>query len=202
MCGIAGIISKQNATKKNLGLMLSNLVHRGPDGIYGHINENVALGMTRLAIVDIKGGAQPAFSKDRKISLIFNGEIFNYSILKKKLISKGIKFKTNSEVETLLNLYIYYGLSFVEKLNGQFAIAIRDGRSNELHLVRDRFGIRPLFWSKDKDNFIFASEIKSILSTGLIQTQINPQSLLSTIRFWTNIGDITSFNNIKQRKMN
>jgi len=198
MCGIAGIISKQNATKKNLGLMLSNLVHRGPDGIYGHINENVALGMTRLAIVDIKGGAQPAFSKDRKISLIFNGEIFNYSILKKKLISKGIKFKTNSEVETLLNLYIYYGLSFVEKLNGQFAIAIRDGRSNELHLVRDRFGIRPLFWSKDKDNFIFASEIKSILSTGLIQTQINPQSLLSTIRFWTNIGDITSFNNIKQ----
>jgi asparagine synthase (glutamine-hydrolysing) len=198
MCGIAGFIGKKPAEATSLHRMLASIGHRGPDSFSGFVEGGVALGTARLAIVDLLGGIQPALSEDRKVAVVFNGEIFNYLDLRRELIEKGAQFKTRSEVETLLQLYLAEGVGFVERLNGQFAIAVWDGRSGDLHLFRDRFGIRPLFWTKTGDGICFGSEIKAILASGVIEPRLDPRSLVETFRFWTNIGDTTAFENVRQ----
>jgi asparagine synthase (glutamine-hydrolysing) len=198
MCGVAGYISKNPATADILHRMLASIGHRGPDTFSGFVEGGMAMGTARLAIVDLEGGIQPALSDDRKVIAIFNGEIFNYMDLRNSLIEREANFKTRSEIETLLRLYLAEGPSFVERLNGQFAIAIWDGRSGDLHLYRDRFGIRPLFWTKTSDGICFASEIKAILASGKVEAKLDLRSLAETFRFWTNIGDTTAFHGIRQ----
>ncbi|MBT6601154.1 MAG: asparagine synthase (glutamine-hydrolyzing) [Nitrospina sp.] len=199
MCGIAGYLTLNGrASAGTLHQMLSTIEHRGPDGLSGFVDKQVALGTARLSIVDLEGGSQPALSENRDVCVVFNGEIYNYLEERDLLIQKGHLFSTNSEVETLLGLYTEFGPKFVERLNGQFAIAIWDGRNEALHLYRDRLGIRPLFWHRSNKGFIFASEIKSIFQHHEVAPRLNRQSIAETFRFWTNIADTSSFENIQQ----
>jgi asparagine synthase (glutamine-hydrolysing) len=199
MCGIAGFIFKsKKAEVALLDHMIKAIAHRGPDYFGGFVTGGVALGCARLSIVDLEGGVQPAISNDHKVSVVFNGEIFNYKDLRKGLEEKGVHFHTNSEVETLLELYLAYGEKMFPLLNGQYAIAIWDGRGERLILCRDRVGIRPLFWLLDKNRFAFASEIKALALIPGVALRLNSRSLVQTFRFWTNVGDTSAFEGIYQ----
>ena len=140
MCGIAGYLGfTERAQAVTLQRMLGAISHRGPDQFGGFIDGGTALGCARLSIVDLEGGTQPAVSREHRIAVVFNGEIFNYLDLRAKL---KVAFRTRSEVETLLHLYIIHGTEMFQMLNGQFAIAIWDGRgSDTLIMARDGVGI-------------------------------------------------------------
>jgi asparagine synthase (glutamine-hydrolysing) len=199
MCGIAGFISNNGkADSSLLCAMLKAIAYRGPDSLSGFVNDGAALGTARLSIVDLEGGVQPAVSEDRRVVAVFNGEIFNYQDLRRQLAQKNIHFRTNSEVETLLWLYLTYDENMFQLLNGQYAIAIWDGRHERLLLCRDRIGIRPLFWVSDKEGVAFASEIKALAVRPGVELHLNLCSLVQTFRFWTNVGDTSAFEGIHQ----
>ena len=199
MCGIAGYLShRSRADATVLEGMLNAIGYRGPDECTGHVSGGAALGCVRLSIVDLAGGTQPAVSQDGRTAVVFNGEIFNYRQLKSDLEGRGIRFSTNSEVETLLHLHAVYGEGMFERLKGQFAIAVWDGRRDCLLLARDRFGIHPLFWHADDGGMTFASEIKALATRPHIPLTVNPRSLVQTFRFWTNVGDTSAFEGIHQ----
>lgn len=176
MCGISGIYNlrtKNKIEEKIIDKMLYAIRHRGPDGFNKMINEQVALGFNRLSFLDLSGGMQPLYNEDKKITMICNGEIFNYQELKEELISKGHDFRTKTDVEVICHLYEEYGLDFPKYLNGQFAIAIYDERTRQLVLVRDQIGICPLFYTVADNRVIFASEIKAILEYPGIERKLN-----------------------------
>lgn len=167
MCGIGGFsLSSKTALSKNiLNKILNNIKHRGPDdcGTYEDHNNQIGLVHTRLSIQDLSShGHQPMLSKNNQIALVFNGEIYNFRELRSELISEGIKFNGHSDTEVLLNLYIKYGQEMLDRLNGIFAFAIWDERSQNLFLARDNFGIKPLYYNFTKSDFFFASELKSL----------------------------------------
>lgn len=200
MCGISGLVApvtKEDAQAR-LHAMLANIRYRGPDECSGAVGDGFGIGAVRLAIVDIAGGTQPAISDDGKIFVVFNGEIFNFRDLRAQLVGKGHLFRSNSEVEVLLHLYREFGTGMVSQLNGQFAIAIYDAGARELHLFRDPFGIRPLFWWQDKESIVFGSEIKALLANREISTSIDPRAVIETMRFWTVVGERSMFEGIKQ----
>lgn len=198
MCGIVGFAhGNKPADLDALVAMLSVIRHRGPDQFGAYLDGAAALGSARLSINDLEGGLQPAVSEDHRVGIVFNGEIFNYLDLRADLERRGVRFQTRSEVETLLWLYRTEGEAMFARINGQFAIAIWDGRSQRLLLARDRFGIRPLFWSQDGDEVRFGSEIKALAATrpGLALDRL---ALLQTLRFWTVAGERTAFAGIRQ----
>ena len=200
MCGIAGIIAPLSAEvgQQRLQAMLGQIAYRGPDECTGSVGEGFAIGVVRLSIVDLVTGTQPAISGDGKVFVVFNGEIFNYRELRASLAAKGHIFSSNSEVEVLLHLYQEHGTRMAGMLNGQFAIAIWDGNARAIHLLRDPFGIRPLFWWSDGQAFIFASEIKALLANREVSVSVDPRALIETVRFWTVVGERTMFAEIKQ----
>lgn len=167
MCGIAGWFGRgtgeQDASKR-LNAMCDTILHRGPDDRGQFIADGIALGMQRLSIVDIAGGHQPMSSSDGQIQIVFNGEIFNHSDLREAEIGRGGKFLSRSDTEVILRLFERFGLACIDMLNGMFAIAIWDGRQQQLHLVRDRLGVKPLYWRFEDGEIVFASEIKAILA--------------------------------------
>lgn len=199
MCGIAGYYSAASATPDVLRRMLIAIAHRGPEALSGMIDGGLAIGTARLAIVDLPGGMQPAISGDRRAAVVFNGEIFNYLDLRGDLARRGVVFRTRSEAETLLHLYLAYGAAFVERLDGQFAIAVWDGSTRQVHLCRDRVGIRPVFWARLADGGVaFGSEIKALFAHGGVAARLAPSALLQTFRFWTTVGDTTAFEGVRQ----
>lgn len=199
MCGIAGFVERDGvAQPESLHGMLSAIVHRGPDSLGGYAYEGAAIGCARLSITDLAGGAQPAISDDGLVSLVFNGEIFNYAELRAGLIARGAEFRTNSEVETLLRLYLERGTEMFVALNGQFAIAIWDARTRRLVLARDRVGIRPVFWTRTARRFAFASEVKALATLPDVSLQLNRHALLQAFRFWTSVGDTSAFAGVHQ----
>ena len=169
MCGINGIIRNYNVNLKNdIKTMNDLIIHRGPDdeGLYEEVNNqySIALGMRRLSIIDIANGKQPLISNDGKVIIVFNGEIYNFQKLKSELIDKGVLFLTNSDTEVVLNMYLNFGVDSFAKLDGMFAFSIYDKRINKLFIARDFFGEKPLYYSQNSDNLVWASELKSILS--------------------------------------
>lgn len=200
MCGIAGIIAPISAEDgcARLQAMLAQIAYRGPDECTGSVGEGFAIGTVRLSIVDLVTGTQPAISADGKLFVVFNGEIFNYRELRASIAAKGHALSTNSEVEVLLHLYQEHGSRMVEMLNGQFAIAIWDGNTRALHLLRDPFGIRPLFWWSDGQSIIFASEVKALLANREVSLSLDRDALVQTVRFWTVVGERSMFSEIKQ----
>jgi asparagine synthase (glutamine-hydrolysing) len=169
MCGIAGVLGETRENRDNLlGKMGNSIAHRGPNASGIYINNRVAFVHRRLAILDLSEKAnQPFISPCGNYVLLFNGEIFNYNTFYKKLEIYKIDFKTHSDTEVLLYLLIYFGLSILDELNGFFSFAFYDKINNKCWLVRDRFGVKPLFWSKDSENkIIFASEPKAIFASG------------------------------------
>lgn len=164
MCGIAGGIGPSAPSKLVLNNQLDSIKHRGPDDQGTYVNQGIALGMCRLAIVEIAAGKQPATDERESIHLVFNGEIYNYRELRQELELSGIHCRDSSESEVIINLYLKHGISFINKLNGMFAIAINDSRDNSLHLIRDRMGKKPLWISQIQDGTLFfASEVRALL---------------------------------------
>ena len=200
MCGVAGIVAPLSSEEAQgrLQAMLAQIAYRGPDECTGSAGDGFAIGAVRLSIVDLLTGTQPAISEDGKIFAVFNGEIFNYQELRASLKERGHAFSSNSEVEVLLHLYQVYGAKMASMLNGQFAVAIWDGNKGALHLFRDPFGIRPLFWWAAGGSIIFGSEIKSILANREVPAVLDHKGLFQTAQFWTVVGDRTMFEGIKQ----
>jgi asparagine synthase (glutamine-hydrolysing) len=170
MCGIAGFIDREgdDANLREREILLDRMcrliIHRGPDEQGTAIEGRAALGMRRLSIIDLKTGQQPIYNEDKDLLIIFNGEIYNYLELKRNLESRGYKFKTNSDTETILHAYEEFGERCVDHLRGMFAFAIWNKREESLFIARDRVGKKPLFYSlTEKGVFVFASEMKSLL---------------------------------------
>ena len=200
MCGIAGIFNyhsqKQPSLELNIKNMLSVIQHRGPDenGIY--LGENVSLGSARLSIIDIDSGQQPLSDESGNYWIVYNGEIFNYKELRKGLEEKGIRFKTHSDTEVVVQMYATYGSECLNQFNGQFAFCIWNKKEKELFLARDRVGIRPLYyWQKD-ESFAFCSEIKGLFTLDNIERSISAESLAQIFTFWTTLSPNTPFEKI------
>ena len=157
MCGIVGYInlSENRFSKKNLINMTSELIHRGPDDFgYWH-NNNVGFGHRRLSIIDLNPRSkQPMINKKRDLILNYNGEIYNYLEIKSDLIKSGYQFFTSSDTEVLLNAWDKWGIKSISKLNGMFAFSIYDKKINKVFFVRDRYGIKPLYYYKKKNLFV------------------------------------------------
>lgn len=175
MCGIAGIISASN--RGLIRSMTQVMAHRGPDGEGYYESDDIALGHKRLSIIDLQGGKQPIANEDGNLQLICNGEIYNSPELRTSLENSGHTFKTHTDVEVILHLYEEHGEQCVNHLRGMFAFAIWDTKKKTLFTARDHMGQKPLFYYQDGDEFIFASEIKAILETGLIQPEIDLDAL-------------------------
>lgn len=179
MCGIAGFIDLQRDRENAVRLiesMCKVIRHRGPDDQGTWVGDGVALGMRRLAIIDLAGGQQPIFNEDENILVVFNGEIYNYRELQIELEQRGHRFRTNSDTETIVHAYEEYGDDCVMHLRGMFTFAIWDRKRHRLLAARDRFGKKPLNYYWDGQRLIFGSEIKSILEAN-IPREINPIAL-------------------------
>ncbi len=164
MCGISGGIGASAPSRQLLDAQLKSIEHRGPDDSGTYLNQEISLGMCRLAIVEIAAGKQPASDASEKIHIVWNGEIYNYRELRSELEQRGIHFRDSSESEVVINLYLEFGLNFINKLNGMFAIAIHDSRDKSLHLIRDRMGKKPLWISHLNDGTLFfASEVRALM---------------------------------------
>ncbi len=169
MCGISGILSLQNRkiNTKDLNMMNDMIIHRGPDSEGNFIEDNIGLGSRRLAIIDLNKSADlPFFYKDQYV-LVYNGEIYNYLELKEELISIGYSFITNSDSEVLLTSFVEWGEDCLDKFNGMWAFAIWDRKNKKLFCSRDRFGIKPFYWSSYNGSIYFGSEIKQIRKLNL-----------------------------------
>jgi asparagine synthase (glutamine-hydrolysing) len=188
MCGIAGILNQKDPHPfpiETLARMLAVIQHRGPDGSGMYRDTWAGLGSVRLSIIDLAGGDQPIGNEDGTLWIVFNGEIFNYVELRPELEQRGHRFTTASDTEVILHLYEEMGPACLQRLNGQFAIAIWDTRARSLFLARDRAGIRPLFYTQAGGRLIFGSEIKAILASGEVQARIDPQALRDTFTYWS-----------------
>ena len=188
MCGISGysLSSEVTLSKDQSIKILQRIRHRGPDdqGIYQDINNKINLFHTRLAIQDVSSlGHQPMLDYDKKIVLVFNGEIYNFRELRQELIKKGIKFRGTSDTEVLLNLYKVQGIEMLPKLNGIFAFALWDRSSQILFLARDNLGVKPLYYSTNKNNFYFASEIKALAPFLENEINLNLESIQSYLSY-------------------
>lgn len=183
MCGIAGIIGRDS--RENLISQMTEIMsHRGPDHVGYYKSDQAQLGHCRLAINDLSASAnQPFVTEDERVSVVVNGEIYNFLELKTNLESKGCLFKSRSDSEIVLHAYLEYGLAFIEKLNGMFAFAIWDQSIQTVFLVRDRLGIKPLYYSIVDDRLLFASEIKSLVQDNNLDLSIDFTSLTEYFLF-------------------
>jgi asparagine synthase (glutamine-hydrolysing) len=164
MCGITGGIGPTSPQQLLLDAQLKSIEHRGPDDAGTYVNNGIGIGMCRLAIVEIAAGKQPATDASEQIHIVWNGEIYNYRELRAELETRGVHCRDSSESEVVINLYLEFGLDFINKLNGMFAIAIHDARDRSLHLIRDRMGKKPLWISQLSDGTLFfASEVRALM---------------------------------------
>jgi asparagine synthase (glutamine-hydrolysing) len=164
MCGITGGIGPSAPQHSLLDAQLKSIEHRGPDESGTYISHGIGLGICRLAIVEIAAGKQPATDASEQIHIVWNGEIYNYRELRSELEGRGVHCRDSSESEVVINLYLEFGLGFINKLNGMFAIALNDARDNSLHLIRDRMGKKPLWLSQLNDGTLFfASEVRALM---------------------------------------
>ncbi|HEU5304914.1 MAG TPA: asparagine synthase (glutamine-hydrolyzing) [Gemmatimonadales bacterium] len=180
MCGIAGVVPLRGGIPADgncLGAMCDTIVHRGPDDSGCDIRDGVALGMRRLSIIDVAGGHQPIFNEDGSVRVVFNGEIYNFRELRDELRASGHRFGTASDTEVLVHLWEEHGSEFPARLNGMFAIALHDSRRRRFVLVRDHFGIKPLYYALTPQHLVFGSEIKAVLASGLVARTLDLDAL-------------------------
>lgn len=204
MCGICfiyhnqppGIAENKAENETMIKRMVNALNHRGPDAQNHVLRGTVALGHTRLSIVDIRGGSQPMLSDDGRFAIVYNGEIYNYKELRQQLEQQGFVFNTHSDTEVILNLFIRDEALCVQHLRGMFAFAIHDLQTNELFVARDRLGIKPLVYHWDGTTLYGASEVKSLFASGQITPQFNHHSLRSFFNYQFNIPPNTLFSDV------
>jgi len=200
MCGICGFHKvedvRESATR--LEVMVKSLSHRGPDGHGAWLSPDgrTGLGSTRLAVIDIPGGAQPLFSPDKKYAIVFNGEIYNFLPLRNELLGLGHAFNTMSDTEVALTAYRQWGIECLDRFHGMFAFAIHDIESQELFLARDRTGIKPLYLYDGPLGLFFASELKTILDSTQVPRRVDHQAIVDFMMLSYPIGPKTPFSGI------
>ena len=181
MCGIVGIYNFDKNQTPETSLFIAQtdtLSHRGPDAGGVWLGDGVALGHRRLSIIDLAGGLQPMWDVEKRVAIIFNGEVYNYRELRTQLISRGHVFKTDSDTETIIHAYREWGSKCVDHLRGMFAFAIFDIQNRSLFLARDRLGKKPLYYYQDEERFIFASEIKAIVRDPSVRRKLKPDAVV------------------------
>ena len=187
MCGIAGVIGGSTDYSPHLADMMRAMAHRGPDGQGTLTFDGGAVGAVRLAFLDLSDrGQQPIWSPDKRVAIIFNGEIYNYAAERESLVANGYPFRSSSDTEVILALYLQHGLDFVHYLRGMYALAILDWREStpggqpRVIFARDPFGIKPLYFSRPEGPggpFVFASELRTLLASGLVKPEIDREGL-------------------------
>ena len=200
MCGIVGIagsFSREQCTEI-LRKMNAAIVHRGPDdeGIWAE--DGFGFAMRRLSIIDLAGGHQPMWDEQAGTGVVFNGEVYNYRALREQLVSRGQQFHTTSDTEVVLRTLIQSGLEGLHTWNGMFAVAAWNRHEKKLVLIRDRMGVKPLYYFYDGKTFLFASEIKALLASGLVERSINRQALWDYLTFRFVPGPETIWSNIRK----
>ena len=201
MCGICGIFFSDrdwHVQADVLAGMNRRIVHRGPDDEGFFIEENVALAMRRLSIIDIQTGRQPIANENHDIWIVFNGEIYNHADLRRELEAKGHRYRTRSDTETIVHAYEEYGRDCVTRLRGMFAFAIWDRRKRVLVAARDRLGIKPFYYRWDGKAFLFGSEIKAILAYPEVKAEFNRGTLAEYLAFGYITGADTMFAGIRK----
>lgn len=201
MCGIVGIARRPgtgaSSIRPTLERMADTIVHRGPDDVGFVIQDDAGLGIRRLSIVDVEGGHQPFVSEDGRCHLVVNGEIYNAPELRTDLRAKGHVFRTESDGEVILHLYEEHGIEAVRELRGMFAFALYDGVREELHLARDLFGIKPLYYAElPGRGVVFGSEVKAVLASGEIEAELDVPTLWDYLTFQYAPGRRTLFEGI------
>lgn len=194
MCGIFGAISDRHVEAEK---MMEALKHRGPDFQSIFKESRLTIGHTRLSIIDLSSTAnQPMSSYSGQTIIVYNGEVYNFKSIRIELRAIGVNFKTQSDTEVLLEGFEIWGNKLFDKLNGMFAISIYDRRDNSLTLVRDRFGIKPLYYAIGETELVFGSEIKALLASGLIDSNMSFQGLHEYLHFSTTLGETTFYEEI------
>lgn len=204
MCGICGFFDLKGNGRRNTDVrdrdimekMLYAIRHRGPDGSRILVQDGIALGFNRLSFIDLDGGMQPIRNENETISMICNGEIYNFQRLHGELAAKGHQFRTKTDVEVIVHLYEEYGLDFPKYLNGQFAVALYDDMKKRLLLVRDQIGISPLFYTVVNDRVVFASEIKAILEYPGVGRKLDLKAVDQLMNFPGIVSPVTFFDGI------
>lgn len=199
MCGICGMVSESEAINpQDLDTMMEAIKHRGPDDAGTHIDRRMGLGFRRLSIRDVQGGHQPMSSENQAIWSVMNGEIYNDQELRAELKTRGHQFHSGSDAEIIPHLYEEWGIDGIKRLRGMFGLAIWDKNNEAFYLVRDHFGIKPVYYAWDTETLLFASEIKSLLATGRVQAAVNLQSLGHYLTFQYVPVPQTMFEGIQQ----
>src|ERR1051326_6583403 len=200
MCGIAGMIDlvgQRPVPEGSIQRMSRALLHRGPDEEGYLIRPGLGLASRRLSIVGLADGQQPIFNEDRNVSVVFNGELFEYVERRDELRARGHRFVTHCDTEIIPHLWEDHGDQTWERLRGQFAIALWDDSRRQLQLGRDRFGIAPLFWTRPNDWLLFASEIKGLLASGMVPARPDRQGLDHVFTFSAVPGPRTCFEGVR-----
>lgn len=199
MCGFAGYIAAAGTGeqyKDDLKKMMDAIKHRGPDDEGMHVDDMAGLGFRRLSIIGITNGRQPMYNEDETIVVTFNGEIYNYQSIKEELIKKGHIFKTDADTEVLVHGYEEYGITLLDKLRGMYAFAIWDRKNKEMIIARDIFGIKPMFYTQNGGDFVFGSEIKSLLLFPSVKKEFNQEALESYLSFQYSVLNETFYKGI------
>ena len=201
MCGIAGILEfgrDHRADPAALRAMCQIMAHRGPDDDGFYTDGPAAIGMRRLAIVDLATGHQPISNEDGSLTIVFNGEIYNHASLREQLIARGHSYRTHSDTETIVHLYEEFGRDCVQHLRGMFAFAIWDRNKKTLFIARDRLGIKPLYYHLTSERLIFGSEVKVVLAHGGIRPEFDRAALPEFLAFGYLSGEETFYSGINK----
>jgi len=201
MCGICGVYLFDRARtvdECDVTAMRETMIHRGPDGAGNFVDGHVGIGHRRLSIVDLAGGRQPMTNEDGTVRITFNGEIYNHGELRPWLTAKGHVFRTSSDTEAIVHLYEEEGDAGFARLNGIFAFAIYDARQDRLVLVRDRFGVKPLYYRLNRDGLLFGSEIKAILAYPGPRPEVNWARVPDFLLYGSVYGEQTLFSGINE----
>lgn len=203
MCGICGIALSSRSTRTisrpMIEAMRDVLTHRGPDGSGLFIRDRIALGHRRLSIVDVAHGQQPMASEDDSLQLVYNGEVYNHPSLSADFRSRGVRYRTHCDTETVLHAFELHGSAAPQHLRGMFAFAVWDQRRGELFLARDRLGVKPLYYTvTDDGSLVFGSEIKAILASGAIRPLLNSSALPDYLANHAPSGEHTLFAGIRR----
>ena len=179
MCGFVGFWNTPEVADYEtvIHAMADRIIHRGPDDAHYYVDDDISLGFRRLSIIDLEGGRQPILNEDGSKALLFNGEIYNYQSLREDLLQKGHTFTTKSDSETILHGYEEYGKEILQKLRGMFAFVIWDKKEKKLFGARDIFGIKPFYYYKKGNQFMFGSEIKSFLSHPCFEKELDEEKI-------------------------
>lgn len=203
MCGICGVIQiggepRQLIPPQALDRMTDAMTHRGPNDRGTHQSDGVALGVRRLSIVDVVGGHQPFADESGEIWAIQNGELYNHVDIRRELASEGHVLRTRCDTEILPHLYERHGPRLAEQLRGKFAVAVWDGRRRRGVVARDRLGVKPLYWAQVGDLVVFASELKSLLASGLVGTELDYEAIDAYLTFGFFAGPRTPLANVSK----